>query len=321
MASIIDLKSVSADDLRAEILARAQKLAGGTDAVARGAGAASPMAEVGTDQLVTALAAKEKVIYGVDDRKDFHEFPNDDVKRFAASVAALFSSSDITSNGDKTSTLKTETLAVAQGVCPLETFSSQPVGAFCTGFLVAPDVIATAGHCVNAGNVTTVRFVFGFRMENATTAVVRINDADIYSGAALLGRVEQSAGPDWALVRMDRPAKDRPVLAIRKTGQIAAGAAVSVMGHPSGLPVKYAAGSVVRDNSPAAFFVANLDTYGGNSGSPVFDDNFVVEGILVRGETDYVSTGTCFVSKVCPSTGCRGEDCTRITEINAVLIA
>lgn len=47
----------------------------------------------------------------------------------------------------------------------------------------------------------------------------------------------------------------------------------------------------------------------------MFDANGVVEGILVRGEADYVSNGTCNVSKVCPSTGCRGEDCTRIAEL------
>ena len=60
--------------------------------------------------------------------------------------------------------------------------------------------------------------------------------------------------------------------------------------------------------------MANLDTYGGNSGSPVFNaQNNKVEGILVRGETDFVSNGQCNVSLVCPSTGCRGEDVTRAT--------
>ncbi|WP_420540401.1 S46 family peptidase (plasmid) [Paenibacillus polymyxa] len=52
-------------------------------------------------------------------------------------------------------------------------------------------------------------------------------------------------------------------------------------------PIKsgFAVGAAVRDNPPNAFFVANLDTYGGNSGSPVFNsDTHEVEGILVRGE-------------------------------------
>jgi Peptidase S46 len=87
-----------------------------------------------------------------------------------------------------------------------------------------------------------------------------------------------------------------------------------VIGHPCGLPQKYAPRARVRDNTPDTFFVANLDTYGGNSGSPVFNSSSnAVEGILVRGENDFVSRGSCYVSMVCPTTGCRGEDVTRST--------
>jgi hypothetical protein len=93
------------------------------------------------------------------------------------------------------------------------------------------------------------------------------------------------------------------------------GQAVHVIGHPVGLPAKYAPNATVRDNAPAAFFVANLDTYGGNSGSPVFNsDTHEVEGILVRGERDFQTTPQgCTISFLCPNTGCRGEDCTRTT--------
>lgn len=87
-----------------------------------------------------------------------------------------------------------------------------------------------------------------------------------------------------------------------------------VIGHPCGLPQKYAPGAKVRDNTPVPFFVANLDTYGGNSGSSVFNaGNGTVEGILVRGANDFISNGQCYVSLVCPTTGCRGEDVTRAT--------
>ena len=54
-------------------------------------------------------------------------------------------------------------------------------------------------------------------------------------------------------------------LRIRRTGTIPDNQAVHVIGHPVGLPMKFAAGATVRNNLPTAFFVANLDTYGGNS--------------------------------------------------------
>ena len=52
---------------------------------------------------------------------------------------------------------------------------------------------------------------------------------------------------------------------------------------------KVAGGAKVRSNNNGVYFVANLDTYGGNSGSAVFNlQTREVEGILVRGENDYV---------------------------------
>ncbi|OQB98875.1 MAG: hypothetical protein BWX80_03903 [Candidatus Hydrogenedentes bacterium ADurb.Bin101] len=76
---------------------------------------------------------------------------------------------------------------------------------------------------------------------------------------------------------------------------------MGVIGHPSGLPKKIAFGSEtrVRKNDAQGFFYANLDSYGGNSGSPVFnaEDGFV-EGILVRGNTDFVLNGDCFRSNI-----------------------
>jgi hypothetical protein len=38
-----------------------------------------------------------------------------------------------------------------------------------------------------------------------------------------------------------------------------------------------------------------------------------LEGLLVRGQTDFVRVGSCNVSKVFPTTGSQGEDVTRST--------
>jgi hypothetical protein len=123
------------------------------------------------------------------------------------------------------------------------------------------------------------------------------------------------AGADWALVRVDRAVANHLVVPIRRSGKIEDGQAVHVIGHPVGLPAKFADGAAVRENRAEEFFVANLDTYGGNSGSPVFNSvTHEVEGVLVRGETDFVTVGNCRKSLVCPDLGCRGEDCTRTTE-------
>ncbi|MGZ7138129.1 MAG: hypothetical protein ACXVI7_08015 [Halobacteriota archaeon] len=53
--------------------------------------------------------------------------------------------------------------------------------------MVAPDIIATAGHCTDDSDMTTVRFVFGFRMKDATTAETVISNAEICSGTLIVG--------------------------------------------------------------------------------------------------------------------------------------
>jgi hypothetical protein len=78
-------------------------------------------------------------------------------------------------------------------------------------------------------------------------------------------------GADYALIRLDRMVVNHRIAHIRESGKINDGQAVHVIGHPKGLPLKFAGGAVVRENRYQAFFIANLDTYRGNSGSPVFN--------------------------------------------------
>jgi hypothetical protein len=266
------------------------------------------------DSILAVLRNSQKVLYGIDDRTEVFQLSPGPDRDDVDSVVALFRAAAVSDNGDGTSTLRTVRFGTQNNLCPGERFREQPTGAFCSGFLVAPDIIATAGHCVNADNVGDVRFVFGFRMRDAETAQTVIGNGEIYRGVALIGRQLVGNGADWALVRLDRPVAGHRIARIRRAGRIGDGQAVHVIGHPAGLPTKFAGGAAVRDNGPEAYFIANLDSYGGNSGSPVFNsDTHEVEGVLVRGETDFVRRGTCQVSLVCPTTGCRGEDCTRAT--------
>jgi Trypsin-like peptidase domain len=311
VADLQQLEDFSIEDLLQELKTRESKL--------RASAAPSALHAFDSGAIAHTLREKQKVIYGKDSRRDWFQL-NAAQKDDADCVVALLNDSSLKENSDGTSTISTENFGTSQNLCAKEPFRNQPVGAFCSGFLVAPDVIATAGHCADENDVTTVRFVFGFRMADATTAQVKISNDEIYKGVSIIGRQLTPNAADWALVKLDRPVKNHKIIPVRKTGKINDKQAVHVIGHPSGLPLKYADGAAVRKNTSAAFFVANLDTYGGNSGSPVFNsETHQVEGILVRGENDFVSAGNCQVSLVCPDTGCRGEDCTRTTEFTDLL--
>lgn len=274
-----------------------------------------------TADIVKELRSKQKVIYGTDDRQDMYQITDPHIRRDEDSVVALIGSTAITDNNDGTSTLNGPTLGAKKNLCQSEPFRNQPSIPFCSGFLVDPSIIATAAHCVESNaDLGSIRFVFNFEMINATTAATRINNSEIYKGLRILGRQIGTEGTDWALVQLDRPVLNHPCVRIRWSGKIADNAPVHVIGHPSGLPKKYAGNAAVRNNDHTRYFVANTDTYGGNSGSPVFNSGtHEVEGILVRGETDYVKSGNCNVSNICPANGCDGEDCTRTTEFSSLV--
>ena len=318
------LEDFSADDLLFELRAREEGARGGEEEPPDVAETDEDGQELNPElesydaqKLSRALRDTQEVIYGVDDRVDLFEVTEAALLEDADSLVALFDAGDVTDNGDGSSTLATSNFGTSRNLCAGEPFRDQPIGAFCSRFLVAPDLVATAGHCVDPPNtpaVEDIRFVFGFRMVDSATGPPPIPSGEIFSGAQVVGRQLDQSGSDWCLVRLDRPVTNHRPAPIRRRRRIGSSANLHVIGHPVGLPAKLAAGAAVRDNTPSPFFVANLDTYGGNSGSPVFNSRtHVVEGILVRGERDFVRSGNCNVSFVCPTTGCRGEDVTRIT--------
>lgn len=273
------------------------------------------LANVPSGDLVEALHATQMVIYGVDDRLDMYEVTNAAHRTSADSVVMLVNAGSITANNNGTSSIATQNFGAAYNLCSTERFRNQPIAGFCSGFLVDPSLVATAAHCVDSSNLANVRFVFGFQMRNATTAETTVPTSEIYRGIRIIGRAIGNQGTDWCVVQLDRPVLNHRHVRLRRSGKVADNAGVYVIGHPVGLPKKWAGGAVVRDNAPARYFVANLDTYGGNSGSPVFNaTTHDVEGILVRGETDFVFNGNCRVSNVVPANGGRGEDCTRVSE-------
>lgn len=263
-----------------------------------------------------SVPGNNKVIYGEDNRVDVFETNNNMFLELSKSTAAQIpnSSLSMTKMGDIQVLGRT---LQSRNICAKEKFSAQLSAARCSGFLVGEKLLVTAGHCVtNDSDCASYSWVFDYKMSAANQTAISVKTDNVFKCAKILSRAQDSTQNDYALIQLDRAVTDRQPLQFRKEGKIADGTKLVVIGHPSGLPTKIADGAEVRGNNHSVFFVANTDTYGGNSGSAVFDASTgVVEGILVRGEQDYVydySLG-CQVSKVCTNSGCRGEDITRIT--------
>lgn len=261
------------------------------------------------------------VIYGEDNRKDVFESKDSALVELSKSTAAMIGSENLKTSRAGEVEISAQTLE-ERGICKKERFSQQIAAANCSGFLVAPDVLVTAGHCIKSDfDCQSYKWVFDFKVDHAEQGAVNVASSSVYSCKKIISRtLDQSTKDDYAVIQLDRKVTDRRPLTFRKKGKITTGSAIAVIGHPTGLPTKIADGANVR-NLNTKFFQANLDTYGGNSGSAVFNVRTgEVEGILVRGENDYVydSNLGCQVSNVCTNEGCRGEDVTYITNIDAI---
>lgn len=263
--------------------------------------------------------AEQSVIYGADDRVEFYQ-ASAPQQQVAGGIVALVDRSFLSQRRDGTWDLDTaDTLSDYIPVCNGEPFANQPAPGECSGFLVGPDTIATAGHCMTGNACSRMRFVFDFKSEAAGQVTSHLDAEDVYQCSSI---VRSSTGQtDYAIVRLDRTVTGHTPLRVRAAGKVPNNAPVLLFGHPYGLPLKIAGGATVRQNGNASWFGSNLDSYSGNSGSAVVNANTgVVEGILVRGNNDFVARGNCYVSNVCNNGGCPGfEESTRATTFAAYI--
>ena len=227
-----------------------------------------------------------KLIYGSDDRYDVAAHSDAKLRELAKSVAGQVKNSKLTSLDDEFFGFPKRTLQ-DMGICKKERFSQQITLPRCTGFLVAKDIIVTAGHCItSASDCSNHKWVFDYSND-----VKKIPKKNVYSCVKIIGQ-KLTAGifatKDYAIVKLDRAVEDRKPLKLKMKGNPKKGQAIAVIGHPSGLPLKIAAGARIVKKR-INFFYTNLDTYGGNSGSPVFDEKSgEVLGILIQGARDYI---------------------------------
>ncbi|MBL6991078.1 MAG: trypsin-like peptidase domain-containing protein [Bacteriovoracaceae bacterium] len=262
-----------------------------------------------------------KVIYGVDNRQDIYQLDRADFKDWSNSTAALVHNLRIRPK-ENGYLMKGKPLQ-KYGYCSDERFVTQPTPVSCTGFLVGEDLLVTAGHCILAVDDCRIyKWVFGYKMKDAQNIDNHILDENVYRCVEVIERtVSQRDENDYILLRLDRKVEGRKPLAFRSEGVVSSDANLVVIGHPFGLPLKVADGGRVRSNYKQYSFVTTLDAYHGNSGSPVIDEETgIVEGILVKGEDDFVfdSDRGCKRSKVCGRHSCDGETVTRITAIKSL---
>jgi len=235
---------------------------------------------------------KNKVVYGQDNRINVADSGSFWQEK-ALAVASMHKKSKLKPSGSFHKQLSYMTLGEQYSLCSDERFYSEPVISECSGFLIAPDTLVTAGHCFNAlpypyyGNANKVCEDYSWSFDYTQTKSEKnfVTLKKVYNCKEVI-TAEYSFANDFAIIKLDRSVEGAK--ALKMTKELAKDTELVVVGHPSGLPKKVApGGKVIELNPNTSKFYASLDSFQGNSGSPVFNKLGKVVGILVSGKTDY----------------------------------
>lgn len=195
-------------------------------------------------------------------------------------------------------------------LCAGERFRDEPSAGIGTAWLASDRRVVTAGHLLETAAADEMCFVFGWRNGAGGAAPfdgATIPASAVYTASALIAADADPAklGDDFAIIELDRsvPSAIAEPLRLAPT-RPDVDDVIYVMGFPCGLPLKYAGDAVVLPSNAAPRFVTTLDTFAGNSGSPVFSaETDEVIGLFLAGGDDfdllngsYDSSSRCFVS-------------------------
>jgi V8-like Glu-specific endopeptidase len=241
-----------------------------------------PFAEPGTDV--------SRGVFGADDRKEIKDAEG--FKQFARATAVMISKESIYNDEFYSWSLR-ERLTRQFETDRFDSdvkFLDQPVVGSCTGFLIAPDIMVTAGHCINSMEDAN-KFVWVFDYTSESDFIngrrLQFKDENIFEVESIIASdLDDDTDDDYSILRLKRKSNRAPYR-FRTSGTVLEGGAINTIGCPTGLPLKFSTNAQVTNNEPSNWFKSNIDAFPGNSGGPVFDKNGFIEGILVRGAVEY----------------------------------
>jgi len=248
----------------------------------------------------TSIPPPLGAVYGADDRLDYFEQGDRALQVLTdQSIVALIPAQRINVSGNGEVSFDAPTLNERLGLCAGEAFANQPTAASCSGTLIDDDLVMTAGHCVeNLSACQNFRYVFRYYYET-TSSLARITQEDVFSCRSLVA-IGYDGLNDWAIVQLDRPAapRFRPAAVESNAVSLPVNTPLTIIGFGSGLPAKIDSGGVVVNSDLGGLrkFSATTDSFGGNSGSGVFNRDRKAVGILVAGAPDYETRNGCTVA-------------------------
>ncbi len=262
-------------------------------------------------------------VYGEDNRQEPYEAGALESET-AKSVAGRISIAHLKKEGNDY-VVKRKTLGKEK--CEKNRFAEQVIGPTCSGFLIKPDVLVTAGHCMTKESICTDNvWAFDYALKApGDQTYTKIPSAKLYHCKKIIAQKFAEFGDiDYAIIQLDRPVLDRNPLVLDLEAKPELFVPLYAAGYPSGLPLKIVNGGKVLRNENSHSFDSDLDIFQGNSGSPVFDGiTGKVIGITSHGHEDYARDPddvNCKIPRVCnPGDNCHLSTASRVSNLMEVL--
>jgi hypothetical protein len=286
--------------------------------------------------------ADSAIIYGVDNRVEYLNATTEE-RQWADSVALLVSRNIGCFGAPATCVIPQDPPSMNNpatndsvvGLCPNERFGPtllQPLGqmrasnGFCSAFLVGPNLLATAGHCLigERGTLAEAQAVcdssaamFDFKADVYGNAPIGLPRDRLFTcKKVLVAEYSTVGGRDFAVFTVDSVVPGRKPLPIRRTKKkVARDTPVTLVGYPLALPLKVASGAKTFGDFLGTSTWVNIDSFPGNSGGPVFNQTTgVVEGVQ-SGSYDRADVvfstndvgAACMRPFTCAESGCNGK--------------
>lgn len=248
------------------------------------------------------------VIFGEDNRQEIYSL-SPFWQQISLAIAGKVSHEHLQTSGGGYQLIGTE---LNKRVCPTNKFADQMTAPSCTGFLVSPTLIVTAGHCVKSqADCDNYSWVFGFqKRDEADKNYMKINGDQVFRCKKIHSRKFENFGAvDYAILELDRPVENRPPVQLGFDVTPYPGMQVTSLGHPLGLPMKFIdSATVIKLVDNDLTIATDLDSFQGNSGSPMFDATTgIVLGITSHGHADHIRDPekNCKIVRICNP----GDDC------------
>lgn len=240
--------------------------------------------------IINARNQAKSVYYGFDTRQDITDTLPQHYLTSSKMVFALIEKKYFQNNGSSFHLNNQGLYANVYKLCNTEKFAGQNVYANCTAFAISQNTIASAGHCISKYNFHDYLLVTDFTLSNLNyfDSHGGIPADNVYEITGVLDSKVLGDQIDYSIFTVNKVIPNDRIVKLSNKTSYDFNDKFYVIGFPCGLPMKICSDASFRLNNNPYFFQISSDTYGGNSGSPVFNEKTdEVEGILVRGNTDF----------------------------------